>query len=177
MKRLILIALAVLMLSSCGTSITTIYVDYSKYSNQNFLVTPNPYYGEYESLGEIYISYPACNVDLQHENYAYQQNIETPSINKIDTSEYKRVIYIRNGGKNVDTVLVKKNEEIHFNFDSYSPKTISIKYTPQSILDDIVKKAKSKGADALTNFKFTVMYKGDNIASYNVEGFCIKRIL
>lgn len=49
--------------------ITTVFIDYRPFSQEGFLVTPDPYFGKYESLGEILISYPANMVDADQNNF------------------------------------------------------------------------------------------------------------
>lgn len=60
MKKLILLA-AIVILSGCASikptqrAIYTDFADYRAYSEIGFLITPNAYSGEFESLGEIAI--------------------------------------------------------------------------------------------------------------------------
>lgn len=59
MKKLIIIATAISMLASCATPVFTPrqvyrgFLDYAPYTENGFLISPDPYTGEFESLGEI----------------------------------------------------------------------------------------------------------------------------
>lgn len=64
-KLLVIIPVLIIVLQSCYTPSKLIpreriikesFYDYSKYTSENFLITPNPYTGEFESRGEIIIS-------------------------------------------------------------------------------------------------------------------------
>jgi len=59
MKRILLAISAIVILSGCAAlkpterEVYTYIADYRAYSEAGFLITPQPYHGEYESLGEI----------------------------------------------------------------------------------------------------------------------------
>ena len=61
MKKVLLIIISCTMLAGCAVlkpterTIHAYYADYSKYTEAGFLISPNSYTGEFESLGEIEI--------------------------------------------------------------------------------------------------------------------------
>lgn len=59
----------------------------------------------------------------------------------------------------------------------YSTVTVDVEeISSQEIISIAVEKAKELGADAISNFSYSVEYGAeDNIVLYKVSGFCIKR--
>lgn len=61
MKKILFIIPAILLLAGCAVlkpterSVDAYYADYSKYAEAGFLISPDPYTGDFESLGEIEI--------------------------------------------------------------------------------------------------------------------------
>lgn len=61
MKKILLALAAITMLASCATvkpterKVYTYFADYRPYAEIGFLITPQSYHGEYESIGEIEI--------------------------------------------------------------------------------------------------------------------------
>lgn len=59
MKKAIIILIAVLSLASCASIkpasriVSTAFVDFRKFTESGFMITPNEYYGEHETIGEI----------------------------------------------------------------------------------------------------------------------------
>lgn len=187
-KNFLKLLAAIIIVTSCSPQITTVLMDYRPYSQEGFLVTPNPYYGEYESLGEILISYPAYMVNASQNNFkvtssipTVRQEISTDTAKVSGAPEgYKRYIYVKDGGKTRDTVLVRNDQKIDIitGKPASQPNNSSMSKgkTPQDILESIVKTAKSIGADAVTNFEFLIKYQGSTLVSYEVSGYCIKRL-
>lgn len=139
MKKIIYLALIGLLCASCSAlqpskRITiTSFVDYRKYEAEGFMISPDPYTKDFESLGEIDI-------------------IVTPAI-------------------------VEKNEYYSLTLQY---ETIS----REELVETAVREAKSKGADALVNFKIVStpisQYSagtGEVLNGYmhNISGYCIKR--
>ena len=108
MKRLILASIISLLLMSCGPTLTelqTIYesknfyaIDFTKYSQNGFLITPEKYLGDYVSIGIVrYEAYPGANYRLisNKPNPDYKLNSMVPqmitikgwSIDKISIQE------------------------------------------------------------------------------------------
>lgn len=60
MKRFLLLALLCIIACSCGVvtrtrSITSLFLDYRPYTSADFFLSPNPYTGEFEPVGELNI--------------------------------------------------------------------------------------------------------------------------
>lgn len=61
MKRILILLLALICFSSCATfrpqqrSTFAYFLDYRPYTSEGFFISPDPYTGEFESLGELYI--------------------------------------------------------------------------------------------------------------------------
>jgi len=70
--------LLILVLAGCTTSRTTIpggeetrLLDFTKYAAEGFLITPERYDGEYDALGQIYVShYPEAKRGSRQSTYA-----------------------------------------------------------------------------------------------------------
>ncbi len=82
MKRtslfLLLLVTAVLV-QSCSPKlmprdVKTFYIDYSKYSSEGFLISPNPYPGSFTSLGELLITVIPGDVVVSKMNVFNSQN-------------------------------------------------------------------------------------------------------
>lgn len=111
--------------------------DFTKYSAENFLITPEAYQGEYESIGLI-------NTTI------------IPSMHKKEPNKTKWYPTLGDNSPQWDIENIK----------------------PQEVIDEIVKKAKDMGANALTKFSVTTHYIVNGnipITSYEVSGFAIKR--
>lgn len=83
MKRILILLLALICVSSCATfkpqqrSTYSYFLDYRPYTSEGFFVSPDPYTGEFESLGELYMEvFP-----------------EQKEINIDDKDKYDRVVY------------------------------------------------------------------------------------
>ena len=142
MKKLLFVLASVLLLTSCGTVGPIVsYLDYSKYAQEDFFITPTPYYGDYTPCGEIFIVMPAHQV------------VEDTDM-KIDSRGYNQYgNYVAGGAVRYQ------------------------KYTKEELIEQAVKSAKEKGADALVNFKCMVVIseKYNTVIRYEISGFCIKR--
>ena len=61
MKRIMILTAAAMVLASCGTfvpqqrSVITAFLDYRPYTSQGFFLSPDPYTGEHDALGELFI--------------------------------------------------------------------------------------------------------------------------
>lgn len=154
MKKLLFIILITLLLPvSCATSkliprdriVYESYYDYSEFAKNGFLISPDPYQGEFQPCGEISIDvYPAKIIKKGKDKF-------DPSMNTYESNEY----------------LIE--EEI----------------SGQELLKIIVEKAKTTGADALTNFRAravknsyyntTIHQYIEYFSHYELTGFAIKR--
>lgn len=159
MKKFIIAFCSALALASCSmpSKIDVTYVDYNKYYQEGFLITPGQYYQEYEPCGEIFISVTP--------GYTQQTTVQTTTINNNGYNRYGNYVI---GGKKQETVqqttLVtqKGDKEIR---------------TIDDVVEIAVKEAKERGANALSNFKCDIVYNPNlnTIIRYEISGFCIKR--
>lgn len=145
MKRVIYLALIGLLCASCSTlqpskRITLIsFVDYRQYEAGGFMISPDPYAKDFESLGEIDIIITPAIKEYPEEGQPFDSR-----------------------GKYLDYENISHNELVRMAVDE----------------------AKSKGADALVNFKIvsTPISRhdsdtGETLHGYEhyISGYCIKR--
>lgn len=92
MKKLIfVIPIFLILFNSCSTAykltprkriVLESYFDYSGYAKDGFMISPDPYYGNYDPCGEIQIAvYPAKFIKKGKDVY-------NPSQNSYETNEY-----------------------------------------------------------------------------------------
>lgn len=60
MKKIIILAVVSIMLCSCGITtrnriVTPLFLDFRPYTSADFFLSPNPYTGEFEPIGELNI--------------------------------------------------------------------------------------------------------------------------
>lgn len=102
MKKIILLA-AIAILTGCASlkpterKVYTYLADYRAYSEAGFLITPQPYQGEYESLGEIDIHIiPAFEQAEEEFGYMgekwYTFKFETISMDAIINTAVKQAV-------------------------------------------------------------------------------------
>lgn len=102
MKKIILLA-AIAILTGCASlkpterKVYTYLADYRAYSEAGFLITPQPYQGEYESLGEIDIHIiPAFEQAEEEFGYMgekwYTFRFETISMDAIINTAVKQAV-------------------------------------------------------------------------------------
>lgn len=102
MKKIILLA-AIAILTGCASlkpterKVYTYLADYRAYSEAGFLITPQPYHGEYESLGEIDIHIiPAFEQAEEEFGYMgekwYTFKFETISMDAIINTAVKQAV-------------------------------------------------------------------------------------
>jgi hypothetical protein len=103
MKSLFLAALLLFSLCSCVTMapmerrvITDVY-DFRPYSEKGFYITPNPYFGEFDPIGQIYISiFPGRKeITTKNEKGGFGEETETTSMRTetISSEEMMELIY------------------------------------------------------------------------------------
>ena len=125
MKRILILLLALIGLSSCGTfipqqrSITTVFLDYSQYTSQGFFLSPDAYTEEHDALGELFIEV------LPEQKEARIDSEGNPK------GELDMVTYYFDGAYGF--------ERIYFD----------------ELLAIAVEKAKEKGADGICNLKIS----------------------
>ena len=148
MKRIIVLFSFMLLLSSCSNSynierFTEVFgFNFTKYSNEGFLITPEGYNEEYESLGLIQLRlYPAVKRSLP-------------------AGDYDNYVKVSIGGN------------AHY----------IERITADMLLDSLYTEAKALGADAIINFKHTVLDETPLTKNYpkgiqvnSVSGLAIKR--
>lgn len=82
MKKLLLLFMLLAFLSSCSPSFTHIarvthiqVIDYIKYAEEDFLITPNSYTYDFIGIGEIFITItPATERDTVKSIHSYDKN-------------------------------------------------------------------------------------------------------
>ena len=158
MKKFIIAFCSALALASCSVpaKIDVGYVDYNKYYQEGFLITPAQYYQEYDPCGEIFISVTP----------GYTQSLTTVQTTTSNNGYNKYGNYVIGSKKQEPAqqrtvVLQKDGKEIR---------------TIDDVVEIAVKEAKERGANAITNFKCNIVRntKFYTIERYEVSGFCIK---
>lgn len=105
MKRIICLAFLALCLVGCGVTspkpsekfTVSVFMDYRPYANEGFFISPDPYPGEFTSLGELLLNIyparvPAGTVKFEskskYEDAVYTQHTEGGLVSyPIDSSE------------------------------------------------------------------------------------------
>ncbi len=152
MKKLFLLFLS-LLFATCTTlkvdkAMVVTAFDFSKYSKQNFLITPDSYNGDYESIGLISASLFASVTETElptnmHENGKFSW--ETDS-----------------------TYLM-------FSVNKYY---LIEKINTEEVVEELFQTVKRMGGDAITNLKTNFTYReryGIYIPGVELTGFAIKR--
>ena len=140
MKKLIfVIPIFLILFASCSTALKPLepqprkifesFFDYSEYAKEGFMISPDPYVGNFDACGEIIVIINPASFIKKGKSTLNQ------SLNKYETSEYL------------------EDEVIH----------------SQELLRIFVDRAKSKGANAITNFRYT------SSGYHKLSGFAIKR--
>lgn len=156
MKKRLLILPIILMigLSACSPRvipasriIQVSFFDFSKYSQEGFMISPNQYIGEFEPCGELYIKIIPGEV--------LKKNV-------------KKSNYSQN-----DDLIYQSTQESNFNPEDLIQENIS----PDELLKEAVSQAKKRGANAIVNFNCVEIYPYNsfNILYYQITGFAIKR--
>jgi hypothetical protein len=100
MKRIAIIA-ALVAITSCATikpterKVYTYVSDYTAYSQAGFLITPQPYHGYYESIGEIDMHITPAFEQAAKEKYGelwYTYGFETISSDEIVNMAVKQAV-------------------------------------------------------------------------------------
>ena len=162
MRKLLIIALLVVGCSPKQTFIPAVYskfgVDFTKYSQKDFLFTPNIYTADYESKGLITLYYyPEANFITEEIEYGMQDANESPK------RKYEEK------GK-------KTRRESYW---------VTGKINSSALLDSIYSTCVAMGADAFTQLKITEtqpkMYAITTtnpvvILGIKIDGYAIKRL-
>lgn len=85
MKRLILLAVAVIVMCSCSVMthqryVSTMFLDFQPYTESGFFISPNPYTGQFEPVGEISIYVqPALQRPAKQIKGSYEDGLYVPN--------------------------------------------------------------------------------------------------
>lgn len=159
MKKFIIAFCSIIVLASCSAArIDVTYVDYNKYYQDGFLITPAQYYQKFEPCGEIFISVTPGYTQSQ-------TTVQTTSINNNGYNRYGNYVI---GSKKQETA---QQTTVVTQRDDKEIRTID------DVVEIAVKEAKERGANTLSNFKCNIVYNPNfnTIIRYEVSGFCIKR--
>lgn len=165
MKKITLVSIAIITAVSCSAPLIHLnldrqqemyFTDYSKYSNEGFMILPYPYQGNFDALGELTLE---VNPAVLIQGDGWRRN---PS--NVSVSPYFR-----------DTPYFKADTTLGY----FSPKHVFL--ADENIIDDMVEmavhEAKSRGANALVNFHLEYFTDGvgpDDREGYIVSGFLIR---
>ena len=127
MKKVLLIIITALAFTACSTltdipSYTeTIVIDLTQYSNEGFLITPEPYLGEYSSVGMVDISlFPRAkklSYDRITNDIKEQYNVQGVwAVDKIETKDVVDIVYEKAKAMGADAVI---NFKISYIYKSY----------------------------------------------------------
>jgi len=177
MKRIISFILAAIIVASCATPIPKTkeykreveehdsyvsqgFMDFSKYSEKGFLITPFKYDRPYKSIGFIRVTlYPEIKkINEVAPGMHDTGNADTIRVKRIEDSidQYKYMIVVTPDNKKYKVSRLKQN----------------------MVIDEIYKVSKNAGADAIVNFDFDRDYETNGSITHEVlevTGFAIKR--
>lgn len=157
MRKVLFFILAAVIVSACAVyprqrKVTTVFLDFTKYAEESFLISPDPYGGNYTSLGEISVTIVPGQIEVKKEPKSVSKGKKT----------FMDPIY-------GDYELKPKAPR---NSQKFEPESIA----PSEALDYLVEKAKAVGADAVVDFKFERISNAIGDYHYLLSGLCIQRL-
>lgn len=112
MKRIAIIIAAIAVLAGCAVvkpmpqTTAVVFSDYRPYAEEGFLISPNPYTYDFESVGEIYIVTIPAIVEKKAPRYPGSNNVTlTLAYDEIDRSELVATAVKEAKAKGADAIV------------------------------------------------------------------------
>ena len=126
MKKLILLAVFSAMLCSCGIMtrdriVTPLFLDFRPYSSADFFLSPNPYNGDYEPVGELSITvdpavtrYDPSTTNKYSDNiYATRPTVQEENIPASDLLEIAVAEALKMGANGISNLKIEISKDFY----------------------------------------------------------------